>query len=89
MELADLQTKGSSLQSRVSALEDRAKSLSASLHQYKLVRDRFISTFKRDILNTVTGADREIIRSGNMWTHDAIVDAQLSRPRWAARCRRL
>ena len=66
--------------SEIASLEDRVKSPSQSLQNYKLVRGRFISTFKRDVLGTATDAGREIIRGGNTWAHggDAIVDAQLN-----------
>lgn len=93
MELASLQTKVSSLgefktqalfntstmESRIQSQEDRIQSLSASLRNYKLVRGRFISTYKRDVLKTATDADRDIIPGGNMWAHNggAIVDAEL------------
>ena len=65
--------------SEIASLEDRVQSPSQSLQNYKLVRSRFISTFKRDVLGTATDAGREIVRGGNTWAHggDAIVDAQL------------
>ena len=68
-----------SAKSKIASLEDRVQSLSQSLQNYKLVRGRFVSTFKRDVLGTATDADRHIIRGGKMWAHggDAIVDAQL------------
>ncbi|KAA8895182.1 hypothetical protein FN846DRAFT_912061 [Sphaerosporella brunnea] len=50
-----------------------------SLDAYKLLRNRFISTFKRDKLASATEADRRIIGEGNAWAHggDAVVDALL------------
>ena len=50
-----------------------------SLDAYKLPRNRFISTFKRDKLGTATEADRKIIAGGKAWAHggDAAVDALL------------
>ncbi|PUU74678.1 hypothetical protein B9Z19DRAFT_901143, partial [Tuber borchii] len=46
---------------------------------YKLVRNRFISTFKRDKLGLVTKEDRRIIAKGNSQAHggDAVADARL------------
>lgn len=80
-ELANLQTKVSSLLEfkmeagpKIYSLEGRVRSLSTSLHNYKLVRGRFISSFKRDILKTATDADTEITCDGKTW---AIADAQL------------
>ena len=65
--------------SEIASLEDRVQSPSQSLQNYKLVRGRFIPTFKRDVLGTATDAGRKIIRGGNIWARggDAIVDAQL------------
>ena len=86
IDMAEVKTKVSELmefkeeaKSKIASLEDRVQSLSQSLQNYKLVRGRFISTFKCDVLGTATDADRDIIRGGNMWAHggDAIVDAQL------------
>jgi hypothetical protein len=53
--------------------------LTCSLNAYKLLRNRFISTFKRDKLGNATDRDRKIIEVGNSWAHggDAVVDAQL------------
>ena len=83
---AELKTKVSELmefkkeaKSEIASLEDRVQSPSQSLQNYKLVRGRFIPTFKRDVLGTATDAGRKIIRGGNIWARggDAIVDAQL------------
>ena len=54
-------------------------SLTSSLSAYKLLRNRFISTFKRDKLGDETEVDRGTIAKGNGWAHggDAVVDAQL------------
>ena len=64
---------------KISSLEDRVRSLTISLDAYKLLRNRFISTFKRDKLANATEADRRIIAEGSGWVHggDAIVDAEL------------
>jgi len=67
------------LKIKVVSLEDRVSSLTISLAAYKLLRNRFISTFKRDKLGNATEADKKIIAEGNGWAHggDAVVDAQL------------
>ncbi|KAF8249396.1 hypothetical protein K440DRAFT_622050 [Wilcoxina mikolae CBS 423.85] len=64
---------------KIVSLEDRVSSLTSSLDAYKLLRNQFISTFKRDKLRNATEADRKIIAEGNGWAHggDAVVDAQL------------
>lgn len=61
---------------KIASLEGRVGSLTSSLDAYKLQRNRFISTFKRDKLNI---ADRRIIAAGNALVHggDAVVDASL------------
>ncbi|RPA97468.1 hypothetical protein L873DRAFT_1836374 [Choiromyces venosus 120613-1] len=71
-ELAKLKAESASLQGRVT-------SLPGSLHAYRLLRNRFISTYKRDKLASATQADRRIIGDGNAWAHggDALVDAML------------
>ena len=63
--------------SRIASMESQIQSLSKSLPQYRHVRARFISTYKRDVLKNATDADIEIIRSGDMWAHggDAFMDA--------------
>jgi hypothetical protein len=67
------------LKVKVASLEDRVTSLTVSLAVYKLLRNRFISTFKRDILENADEKDHRIIANGNEWAHggDAVVDAQL------------
>lgn len=61
--------------------------LTCSLDTYKLLRNRFISTYKRDKLENATDSDRKIIGVGNLWAHggDAVVDAQLYQDR-SGRC---
>lgn len=77
--VAELMEYQKDAKAEIASLQDRVRSLSQSLYRYKLVRGRFISAFKSDVLGTATDADREIIRGGNIWAHggDAIVDAQL------------
>jgi len=62
-------------------LQTSVHKLTQSLALYRLSRQRFISTFKRDKLGTssITRADREIIDNGNNLVHggDANTDAFL------------
>ena len=64
---------------KITSLEDRVNSLTISLEAYRILRNRFISTFKRDKLQNATEADRNIIGAGNASAHggDAVVDASL------------
>lgn len=74
--ITSLKEKLNSHKIKISSLEDPTTSLDA----HKLVRNRFISTFKRDKLANATEADRRIIaEGGNGWAHggDAIADAKL------------
>ena len=61
------------------SLEDRVRSLTLSLDAYKLLRARFISTYKRDKLKIESPEDKGVITDGNNWAHggDIVVDAQL------------
>jgi len=64
---------------KIASLEDSVSGLKSSLGAYKILRNRFISTFKRDKLGTATEAERRTITEGNGWAHggDAAVDALL------------
>ncbi|PWW73004.1 hypothetical protein C7212DRAFT_366233 [Tuber magnatum] len=59
--------------------EERLRYLLRSDDCYKLVRNRYLSTFKRDYLQTCTKADLEIIANGDLTAHwgDAIIDSSL------------
>ncbi|RPB05784.1 hypothetical protein L873DRAFT_1832544 [Choiromyces venosus 120613-1] len=81
-----LEERASALKQRPSALEDEVNllwddvsTLKLSVPEYSRVRNRFISTFKRDKLNNATESDIDIIREGNTMAHegDAAVDALL------------
>jgi hypothetical protein len=54
-------------------------SITSSLSAYKLQRNNFISTYRRDKLGSVTAKDRKIIRVCNASVHggDVIIDAML------------
>ncbi|KAG0640065.1 hypothetical protein HOY80DRAFT_1071173 [Tuber brumale] len=68
-----------SLKLRNARLEDKVQSATIALEEQEKLRNRFISTFKRDKLHSDTPADRGTIREGNESAHggDAISDAQL------------
>ena len=53
--------------------------LTSSLGGYNLLRNRFISTFKRDKLGDITQDNRRIIAMGNRWANggDVVSDAKL------------
>lgn len=63
----------------IAELKDHVLTLRLSLREYRWVRNRFISTFKRDKLNNADGSDIKIIQEGNLTVHggDAVVDARL------------
>jgi len=67
------------LMTTIGSLQNRVSSLTCSLEAYNLLRNRFISAFKRDKLEKATDRDRRIIGAGNSWAHggDAVFDAQL------------
>jgi len=73
------------LKLRITSLEDHVSNLTSSLASYRLLRNRFISTFKRDKLGNATDINRKNIETGIMeetprsmqcrmtvWTEDAI-----------------
>lgn len=63
----------------IASLQDEVLTLKLSSEEYRLVRNQFISTFKRDKLNNADGSDIKIIQGGNLTVQggDAIVDAML------------
>ncbi|KAA8892897.1 hypothetical protein FN846DRAFT_788650 [Sphaerosporella brunnea] len=78
-EIASQKIEIASQKIKSASLEDRVSDLTSSLEAYKLLRNRFISTFKRDKLASATEADTRFIAAGNTWAHggDAVVDALL------------
>ncbi|RPA92491.1 hypothetical protein L873DRAFT_1709754 [Choiromyces venosus 120613-1] len=72
-------TKIDSLEKNVTELNNRVSTLTLAGQDYRRVRNRFISTFKRDKLDDVTQSDLDTIREGNITVHggDAAVDALL------------
>ncbi|RPA94596.1 hypothetical protein L873DRAFT_1814133 [Choiromyces venosus 120613-1] len=86
VEIASLKGKVNSLEGEVkdlkgevNELRDHVSTLRLAGQEYRRVRNRFISTFKRDKLDGVTQSDIDIIREGNITAHggDAVVDALL------------
>ncbi|RPA92051.1 hypothetical protein L873DRAFT_1818402 [Choiromyces venosus 120613-1] len=69
----------SALKDEVNLLWDDVSTLKLCVPEYSRVRNRFISTFKRDKLNNATESDIYIIQEGNTMAHegDAAVDALL------------
>jgi uncharacterized coiled-coil protein SlyX len=78
-EIAAQDTKIAALQTRTASLEGQVAGLTASVDAYKSVRNRFISTYRRDVLKNDTDADRRIIAAGSASAHggDAVADALL------------
>jgi hypothetical protein len=77
--IASLNDEIASHKLKITSLEDRVGSLMLSLDAYKILRNLFISTYKRDKLASDIEVDRWVIGVGNAWAHggDAVVDAQL------------
>ncbi|RPA91450.1 hypothetical protein L873DRAFT_1714216 [Choiromyces venosus 120613-1] len=69
----------SALKDEVNLLWDDVFTLTLCVPEYSRVRNRFISTFKRDKLNNATESDIGSIQEGNIMAHegDAAVDALL------------
>lgn len=78
-EVVTLKDEAVALKAEVGSQGERISGLATSLDAYKLLRNRFIGTCKRDKLGTATEADRKFIAKGNAWAHggDAVVDAML------------
>jgi len=64
---AALEVKTALLKVKTASLEDRVGSVTSSLNAYKLLRNRFISTFKPDKLGKATDKDRSNIGVVNSW----------------------
>jgi len=77
--MANMAEEKAKLDLTVQSQEERLRYLLRSDDCYKEVRNRYLSTFKRDSLKTHTTTDQEIINSGNLTAHwgDAVVDASL------------
>ncbi|PWW74067.1 hypothetical protein C7212DRAFT_365686 [Tuber magnatum] len=76
----DLKTNAEDLKNNVKALTGRVSVLSIAAKEYKWVRQRSLSTFKRDHLpDTMEQSDYDIIRTVNQTVHegDVVVDAFL------------
>ncbi|CUS11649.1 unnamed protein product, partial [Tuber aestivum] len=69
----------SSLEKELGVVNDRLSTLTLALREYRQVRERFISTYRRDKLHDATARDFKIIQEGNVVAHggDAAADALL------------
>jgi len=76
---ASLQEEVAALKTDITSLHGQVAGLTASVEAYKAVRNRFISSYKRDVLKSDTDCDSRIIASGNLSVHggDAVADALL------------
>ena len=63
----------------IASLQEQVASLTTSLDAYLILRNRFLSTYKKDKLHNATDADFRMIAAGNKWAHggDAVADARL------------
>jgi hypothetical protein len=77
--MKELETKEALKDLKIGSLEDHMGSITSSLSAYKLQRNRFISTYRRDKLGSVTTKDTKIIRVCNASVHggDVIINAML------------
>ncbi|KAG0133429.1 hypothetical protein HOY82DRAFT_482822 [Tuber indicum] len=80
-QLAICKEKIASLELHNATLEDHIKVSRNSDRDQSRLRNRFLSTFKRDVLKCSTAQDRTLISEGNECAHggDAKVDARLYR----------
>ena len=76
---ADERKKAADEREKMSRLEQQVLTLRLAGQDYRRVRNRFISTFKRDKLQHITPGDTQIITQGSFIVHggDASVDASL------------
>lgn len=64
-----LETAGAVKNKNIAFLQNRVGSLTNSLQGYKMVRSRFICTYKRQESGIASIEDKKTIRIGNMWAH--------------------
>jgi hypothetical protein len=78
-EMAEVKRELSSAKHELISAKSRIINIEESLGYYKVLRNRFISTFKRDKLFNATLADQCLIGDGNVWAHEgnASRDAEL------------
>src|SRR5947209_7640873 len=75
-----LETEVCSLKTEVGELQGRIAHMGRGLENYRLLRGRFLSTFRRDNLpGEASDTDLALITEANSWAHgeDAMVDAGL------------
>lgn len=77
--VASLQRKAALQEKKITFLEDCVSHLALSSEAHKRLRNRFISTFKRDKLLKETWEDHKMIEEGNRCAHggDVVADAKL------------
>lgn len=77
--VASLERKAALQGKKITFLQDYASDLTLSFEAYKRLRNRFISTFKRDKLGKETWEDHKMIEEGNRCAHggDVVADAKL------------
>ena len=77
--VASLQRKAALQGKKITFLEDCVSHLALSSEAHKRLRNRFISTFKRDKLLKETWEDHKMIEEGNRCAHggDVVADAKL------------
>jgi len=76
--IIELQTQKKINKNNTPCLQGQVGSLTASLDTYKVMRQYFICTYKRDISKTATDKDHQMITDGYKSVHarDSIIDAQ-------------
>jgi hypothetical protein len=77
--LSNVEKRLTDVTKRLSDIEARIVSLEESVGFYGILRNRFLSTFKRDKLKNATPADIRLIADGKVWAHkgNASRDADL------------
>ena len=68
-QLRTIQDRLRNTEDRSDTLQQKVDDLEISVYDYKFLHHRFISTFKRDILNNATGNDHHYIATGNGFAH--------------------
>ena len=74
-----LEKKIADHEKKIAGLETQVVHLQKTTGSYSSIRNRFLSTYKRDKLGTATDDDYKLIRAGSAWAHegDAVRDAEL------------
>ena len=77
--LATHDTKIKNLENQVQQMSNQMQHMSHASNGYLKVRQRFLSTYRRDVLGDVSETTAAVIRAGNRAAHDgdAVCDAGL------------